>query len=74
MRPDTAALPLPIDIDWPAKITDRAAAFRRMTVAYGLSFGFLTLAQHRFPAEIESLPANDEPPREPYHAPSKDEV
>ena len=74
MQPKISALPLPDDLDWPAGNMDRATIFLRMTVAYGLSFDFLTLGQHRFPDEIAPLSPADEPQNEPYRAPSKDEV
>ena len=74
MHPNIFALPVPLDLDWPVGNIDRAAIFLRMTVAYGLSFDFPTLAQHRFPDEITQLDPDDEPRHEPYRAPSKDEV
>lgn len=72
--PPTSPLPLPADFDWPANVRDRDALFRRITVAYGLSFDFPTLAQCRLPAEVEPLPESEEQEKVRDHAPSKDEV
>ena len=76
MKPDISVLPLPREeeFEWPKGTTDRAAIFRRISVAYGLSFDYPTLTQHRFPDEIEPLAEDDEPPLERPQAPSKDEV
>ena len=74
MQPETSALPLPLDVEWPASVASRHELFRRMTVAYGLSFDFPMLAQHRLPDELEPLTTDEEPERDRYVASSKDEV
>ncbi len=76
MTPALAQLPLPSDeeMEWPAGVTDRRAVFRRISVAYGLSFDFPSLSQHRFPDEIEPLPDQEEECRDIFDAESRYEV
>ncbi len=75
MKPKTTPLPLPTDIEWPSdENNDRESLFRRMTVAYGLSFDFPALAKHRLPEELEQPSDDAEQTPDRYFAPSKDEV
>jgi hypothetical protein len=72
--PDLSSLPIPTDLEWPTEISDKASLFRRVSVAYGLSFDRTTLHDHRYPDEVAPLPAQVGAERERYTAPSKDDV
>jgi hypothetical protein len=72
--PPILPLPIPGDLIWPHGMAqrEREAAFKRLSVAYGLSFMRADLDEHRFPRDIEPLPPRKDPaPR--YSAPTKDE-
>jgi len=79
LDPPTLDLPMPDgDLEWPLEIKDhenRVAFFRRISVAYGLSFDRGELDGHRYPDEIQEHPTKSEDvPSEPRpSAPSKDE-
>lgn len=72
--PGLSSLPIPTDLEWPTEISDKASLFRRVSVAYGLSFDRTTLQDHRYPDEVSPLPEQVRAERERYSAPSKDEV
>jgi hypothetical protein len=72
LSPTSQPLPVPADIDLPAK--EGPSLFRRLSVAYGLSFLPTDAPIQRFPDEVDELDPNDRPRREFVAAPSKDEV
>jgi hypothetical protein len=73
IHPAVAPLPEPNDIDWPRGFTDQTVAFRRLAVAYGLSFARENLQGHRYPAEVTRI-EHERGRAEPVVSPSKDEV
>ena len=72
--PELSPLPLPSDLEWPAEVKDKASLFRRMAVAYGLSFDRIALHDNRYPNEVAPLSKGPPTEQERYTAPSKDEV
>ena len=75
IHPPTLPLPQPGDREfiWPRGL-DRETAFRRLSVAYGLSFLHATLDPHRYPTEMKPLPPEDDYDDRRYRAPTKDEM
>lgn len=75
LKPPTLPLPQPGDREfiWPRGL-DRETAFRRLSVAYGLSFLHATLDPHRYPTEMEPLPPEEDCEDRRYRAPTKDEM
>ena len=74
LEPEIIPLPLPEDLEWPPEIDDHDSLFRRISVAYGLSFDRDSLDKHRYPTEIQDLPREDGERQLRPSAPSKDEV
>jgi hypothetical protein len=75
VNPPTLPLPIPSDLVWPHGMNSLgiAAAYRRLTVAYGLSFLRADLHDHWLPKEIDPIRDIDEPTPPRHLAPSKDE-
>lgn len=75
-NPPILPLPVPIDLVWPDAIGfQKNEAYKRLSVAYGLSFLKATLDEHRFPFEIKRIPVSRPTSNYvPRQAPTKDEM
>lgn len=73
--PPVLPLPKPGDVEWPRGV-QADQAFKRLSVAYGLSFLKATLADHRFPSEIRPVATSSPHSSRPHqrHAPTKEEM
>lgn len=73
--PELRPIPLPTDLQWPTDVPEarRGRLFRRLSVAYGLSFDRANLEDHRFPRDIPPLPVKDGATSEVRRAPTKED-
>ena len=74
-EPLARELPEAVDIKWPKSSDAVRVSFKRLSVAYGLSFPRFELENHKFPNEVTPAPGTikEEGP-ERLIAPSKDDV